>query len=359
MDRSHNATEAPVRWAQRHRAFLDFTQGLMNQQSRILRPRVDAFYGERQKEFASTHGHEPQTPDEVASLMDDAAIVRYLRFFRRKSQEMKWVGLDALYEGQTEKIADWLDEPTPEAAGSLELDPDLEVPEYFFRGYHHQPGGFSGNALSGLMYDMGLDVSFPDLTPGGMALRVSEKTYERILDLGCGSGRSAEPLATRFPGAEVWGIDPSAPLLKVAHKRAAQKGLSINYRQALGEDTRFPDGHFDLVTATIVFHEVTAPAAKRILQEVHRVLVPGGVMAIGDELPFEFMTSYEVWYDRWQTVHNNEPYWAEIKSQSMEALCREAGFDEVELEHGGNLRFFGEGRVSSWPPYKVFATKKP
>jgi SAM-dependent methyltransferase len=355
MEHSPNATPSPVRWPQRERAFLDFSQGFMNTQTRILRPKVNELYEEKSMTFENKNGREPSDPDEIGAMMDDQPIVQYLRFFRRKSQEMKWVGLDAMYEDQFEKIERWLETPTPEATGLLELDPDLEIPDYFFHGYHHQPGGFSGHALSGLMYDMGLDVSFPGLPSGGMAERVDEKPYERILDLGCGSGRSTEPYKVRFPNAEVWGVEPSAPLLRVAHKRAGAKHLEVNYRQAMAEQTQFPDGHFDLVSATILFHEVTAPAMKQVLREVRRILAPGGQLVIGDELPFELMTDYERWYDRWQTVHNNEPYWEDIKSQRFEQLCREAGFAEVIVEHRGNLRFFGEARLV-WPPFKVFAS---
>ena len=355
MEFRPNATESPVRWPQRERSFLDFSQGFMNTQMRMLRPRVDELYEEKAKTFESVNGREPSSADEVGGLMDDEAIVQFLRFFRRKSQEMKWDGLDAMYKDQFDDLERWLDQPTPEAKGKLELDPDLEIPDYFFRGYHHQPGGFSGNSLSGLMYDMGLDVSFPGLPSGGIAERVDDKPYERILDLGCGSGRSTEPYKRRFPNSEVWGLEPSAQLLKVANKRAGARGLEINYRQAIAEGKRFPDDHFDLVSATILFHEVTAPAMKVALKEARRILAPGGQLVIGDELPFELMNNYELWYDRWQTVNNNEPYWAEIKSQSFEALCREAGFEEVTVEHRGNLRFFGEARLI-WPPFKVFAS---
>jgi 2-polyprenyl-6-hydroxyphenyl methylase/3-demethylubiquinone-9 3-methyltransferase len=76
------------------------------------------------------------------------------------------------------------------------------------------------------------------------------------LDVGCGAGLLAEPLARL--GAKVTGIDASPDVIAVARDHAAAMGLEIDYRvgdvQALG-------GAFDLITCMEVIEHVADPAA--------------------------------------------------------------------------------------------------
>src|SRR6476646_6194344 len=66
---------------------------------------------------------------------------------------------------------------------------------------------------------------------------------KRALDVGCGAGLLAEPLARL--GAAVSGLDASADLIAVAQEHARATGLEIDYRA--GELTEL-EGKFDLVT---------------------------------------------------------------------------------------------------------------
>ena len=62
------------------------------------------------------------------------------------------------------------------------------------------------------------------------------------LDVGCGAGLLAEPLARL--GAEVTAIDAAPELIDVAREHAARQGLEVDYRPAAVEDL---EGHFDLI----------------------------------------------------------------------------------------------------------------
>jgi len=356
MENRPNAVDIPTSWSQTERSRLDFIQGLISGSSSLLRPVVNDLYTHKAAEFEAERGKEPSSSDDVSALMDDATVVRYLRFLRRKSQDMKWVGLEQWLGPCEEELDQWLEDAPGGDSGNLELNPSLEIPPYFFNGFHHQPGGFAGRPISGLMYDIGLDVSFAGAHLG-VASSVPDGAYQRVLDLGCGSGRSTEPFVTRFPEAEVWGIDPSAPLLRLARVRAAQKGITINYRQATGEDTRFPDEHFDLACATILFHEVPNDAASQILEETLRVLKPGGLLVIGDLLPYAADKPFDRWYDEWQVVHNNEPFFADAKTRDLPEFCREAGFADVEERRQGQQQFFGTRGGAQGMAYVVLARK--
>src|SRR3954454_24353372 len=76
------------------------------------------------------------------------------------------------------------------------------------------------------------------------------------LDVGCGAGLLAEPLARL--GAKLTGIDASPEVIAVAREHAAAMRLEIDYRVG---DVQELQGQFDLVTAMEVIEHVTAPAA--------------------------------------------------------------------------------------------------
>ena len=76
------------------------------------------------------------------------------------------------------------------------------------------------------------------------------------LDVGCGAGLLAEPLARM--GAQVTGVDAAPELIEVARDHAAGQGLQIDYRAA---DVQIIDGTFDLITALEVIEHVADPQA--------------------------------------------------------------------------------------------------
>ena len=78
----------------------------------------------------------------------------------------------------------------------------------------------------------------------------------RALDVGCGAGLLAEPLARL--GATVTGIDASAEVIAVAREHAAGQGLAIDYRTGESQEL---EGRFDLITCMEVIEHVADPQA--------------------------------------------------------------------------------------------------
>src|SRR6266700_8148184 len=76
----------------------------------------------------------------------------------------------------------------------------------------------------------------------------------RILDIGCGGGILAEPLARL--GAIVVGIDPSAANIEAAKLHAAASGLAIDYRFTTAEMLADASERFDVVLALEVVEHV-------------------------------------------------------------------------------------------------------
>jgi SAM-dependent methyltransferase len=89
-----------------------------------------------------------------------------------------------------------------------------------------------------------------------------------ILDLGCGTGRFAVPLAAHFPAAVV-GVDPSARMLA-----QARRDPDVDYVQGHGEHIPLRDGSVDLVFTSMAYHHFTQPGV--VAAECRRVLRSGG-----------------------------------------------------------------------------------
>ena len=93
------------------------------------------------------------------------------------------------------------------------------------------------------------------------------------LDVGCGAGLLAEPLARL--GAKVTGIDASPELIAVAREHAAAMGLEIDYRAG---DVQLLEGQFDLVTCMEVIEHVAEPAA--FVGALAKRLAPDGLLIL-------------------------------------------------------------------------------
>jgi 2-polyprenyl-6-hydroxyphenyl methylase/3-demethylubiquinone-9 3-methyltransferase len=93
------------------------------------------------------------------------------------------------------------------------------------------------------------------------------------LDVGCGAGLLAEPIARL--GATTTGLDAAPELIGAAREHAAAMGLAIEYRA--GELAAL-QGRFDLITCMEVIEHVADPAA--FIAELAQRLAPGGLLIL-------------------------------------------------------------------------------
>ncbi|NNC71961.1 MAG: bifunctional 2-polyprenyl-6-hydroxyphenol methylase/3-demethylubiquinol 3-O-methyltransferase UbiG [Sphingomonadaceae bacterium] len=98
-------------------------------------------------------------------------------------------------------------------------------------------------------------------------------TGKTALDIGCGAGLLAEPLARL--GASVTGIDAAGENVAAARAHAAQSGLEIDYREGGIEAA---DRSYDLVTCLEVIEHVAEPEV--FAQGLAGVLADGGLLIL-------------------------------------------------------------------------------
>lgn len=105
----------------------------------------------------------------------------------------------------------------------------------------------------------------------------------KVLDLGCGDGTTAVPLARL--GANVLGIDIARNLVDAGNKRAAAAGLNrLKFQEGDACDLQgVPDHSFDLTIS--VFGAMFAPKPFEVAKEMVRVTKPGGRVVMGNWIP--------------------------------------------------------------------------
>ncbi len=106
----------------------------------------------------------------------------------------------------------------------------------------------------------------------------------RVLDVACGTGNTAIPLARG--GCIVTGVDIASNLLLQARERAAAEGVTASFDEGDAEQLPYADSSFD--AAITMFGAMFAPRPELVASEFARVLRPGGRLAMANWNPAGF-----------------------------------------------------------------------
>ena len=101
----------------------------------------------------------------------------------------------------------------------------------------------------------------------------------RVLEIAPGPGYFAVEIA-RFGRFEVTGLDVSHTFVEIARENAVRAGVKADFHQGDVAAIPFAADSFDLIVCQAAFKNFTAPA--KALNEMHRVLRPGGMAVIQD-----------------------------------------------------------------------------
>lgn len=290
--------------------------------------------------FESELGRPPETRKEVREAMDELPYNNMWSSLMRTSQEMMYHTVRPSIERQMpdlKEAAARLDN----GVGSLELDPDLAIPDYHLHAdIHCKPGAYHTQTdpedfLAGAEFDRTVNVYFhgktgPLADDMGLSLATWIKANypdldpKSILDMGCTIGHSSVPYTDMYPEAEVHAIDVAAPCLQYGHYRAQSLGKAVHFSQQNAEKTNYPDESFDLVVSHILMHETSHKALKNIMDECHRLLKPGGIVIHMDVIGAKDV--YGQYLCEWNAHYNNEPYMGGLQDENLQELLADAGF---------------------------------
>jgi SAM-dependent methyltransferase len=173
--------------------------------------------------------------------------------------------------------------------------------------------------------------------------RLRSSSAPRILDLGCGVGRSAIALARAYPRATVRGIDLDPASIADARAAAAGAGLADRVTFDCADAARLPDDTttYDLVTIFEALHDMGDPVGT--LRAARSVLAPGSSVYIADEkVEHEFTPDADI-VERMQyafsVLHCLPATMAEdpaiangtvLRMPTLVDWASDAGFDHVE-----------------------------
>jgi len=187
-------------------------------------------------------------------------------------------------------------------------------------------------------YDRISDVQFKSGRQLVEKMRV--KKGDRVLDVGCGTGRLALYVADIVgPSGLVIGIDPSPHRIRVAEpKLKDKKRPNVRFMIGRGEDlSEFSDESFDHVCYSSVFHWVGDK--KAAVEEAYRVLRPGGnvgMTTVDRSHPFAMQKMME-------EIFSRKPYAGRVSFQSEMGMLvdrdelvkrlKTSGFDRICIDH--------------------------
>ena len=214
-------------------------------------------------------------------------------------------------------------------AGVAEFtNPQVIYPNYYkTSNFHGVKNGYLSTDAA-LTYD---PITQYVLPPGETWVRESlvkaiQGVPRRILDLGCGTGTTTQMLKRRFPGAEVMGLDLSPQMLVMADHKARAAAVEVTFRHGNAMATGLPAAAFDVVCATLLFHETPPAVAKTILAEAFRLLTPGGQLLVLDGNQRTLRAT------DWLSTIFEEPFIRDYSQGNVDAWLGYAGFEAVRTE---------------------------
>lgn len=165
-----------------------------------------------------------------------------------------------------------------------------------------------------------------------------------VLDIGCGTG--AHLRLYQKAGCNIFGIDLSEAMLKVARQRL---GDGTELKLGSATNTGFADNQFDIILSTTVLHEMPHQVSVDVLAEAKRILKHGGRILLIDFHPGPVKKFKGVYSkiiitlaERIAGGEHYKNYRHFIKHGGLPGLINETGFEVVDqkIVGGGNFGIF-------------------
>jgi len=297
---------------------------------------------------------EPPRIEKDAFVSEETPFERYLYFIAFKNSREDTPEYLKFFKSYLDTTPSWEgDEDNSDVLHPSRQVP-LEYPYFYNHTYvHFLPGGylntrtvrisFLGNSKFTFLNETILEEWFRKLYFEQNPI----KEVEHVLDVGTGTGGSAFVLGKLFPEAKVTGVDMSPGYIRFCRAHGELRNASnVEFYQANAEDLSFIESNsIDFINFAYVLHEMPAVNSKRVVEEMFRVLKPGGRIN-GFELPFYrnpvlryVMIFFNSWNEDWHNENGNqgpEPYIDEYENGlKLPHYMEEIGFNQVnEISYG-------------------------
>jgi ubiquinone/menaquinone biosynthesis C-methylase UbiE len=212
---------------------------------------------------------------------------------------------------------------------------DRGYPPYYLQNFHFQSDGYLSDP-SARRYDHQVEVLFGGaaaamrrqaLVPLRAAL--SQRGVERLLDVGCGTGCFLREVKANHPRLQVIGLDLSPYYLAVARQKL-QPWSRARFVEGMAEAMPLGDEQFDAVTCIYLFHELPPGVRRAVVDEVRRVLRPGGVLIFVDSLQTGDEPDYDAMLEYFPVAFH-EPYYASYLEEDLDRLWSPGFSPEARL----------------------------
>jgi SAM-dependent methyltransferase len=204
------------------------------------------------------------------------------------------------------------------------------LPDYVRSSIHGLEGGYSKPGAAAtwdpVVKEIFAEYFESEETQRDLLCAQVDSAPAKILDVACGTGESTLAWRRRFPASYIVAIDVSPYMLAVAERKLADD-RRVEVRCLNAERLPFADSSFDLVTASLLFHEVPEDVSPVILAEMRRVCRPGGEIAV--------MEPYQVGGKALKPIPFPEPYLKDYLGTDWDVAFKAVGFGAVRtFEYG-------------------------
>jgi len=309
-------------------------------------------------------------PKKIEKKMQGSTTYQYYGWLEHYLQQYKFLGrwgFMSHFEPREDDLQEIVDKYAEIESDMLELNPDIKFPKYYTLGDFHQfPGGVWINNTSVHSYEQGSRTTMPthsahaDLHTRYVRMIKKLGKVKKVLDEGCGFGKTTMSLKKEMPKADVVGVDLSEPCLKLAHRRAVEEKMPIKFVQDDIQRMKFEDDSFDIIAGSMVLHEMPPRAIRNTFKEARRVLKKGGYYTHLDfyDPPGGDVGKF-IYYGH--AARNREPYMITMDKMDLTQELEKAGFTDVRVEpfeeYDGALRN-GENIPEEWRfPWTVIIAK--
>lgn len=297
-----------------------------------------------------------ETVDDVAEVMEHNTLYQYFAWCERYLQRYKYSGRYGLVPYYRQMRADTVELFKDIPEDQLELNDDLDMPRYYESfDIHQHPGGVWSDVVSGLVYERAASTTTP--LAGNRHADLHERFADlleqyspapkKVLEMACGFGKTTRALYNKYQDAEIEAIDLSGPCIQVGALRAKESGArNVRFRQMDAAATDYDDASFDLVTSSMLLHEMPPPYIEKTFEEAARVTKPGGEMVHLDfwYLPDLFRRFIHYTHGR----RNNEPFMEPLAELDLPKLLEEKGFKDIKIEAFAETEGVLDPSFKSW-----------